>query len=103
MSASHHGTWDGAGHLPAAQRWADLHTPLPTITLLVGACRTVWKQLSCLCYGPSAWEEEEERQRLYGPEKCAIVFLKLTSLCHGVIRCLTGLQEMGRFGVGTVF
>jgi len=76
--------------------------PLPAITLLVGACRTVWKQPSCPRYGPSTWEEEEEeRRRLYHPEKCAIIFLKQTNLCRGMTRCLIGLQQMGSFGMWT--
>lgn len=78
--------------------------PLPTSTLLVGACQTVWKQPSCLCYSPSAWEqeEEEERQRLYRPEKCAIIFFKTDKSLSWCDQVFNRAARNGQFWHGDI-
>lgn len=77
--------------------------PLPAITLLVGSCGAVWKQPSCPCYGPSAWEEEEEeRRRLYRPEKWSVIYFRTAKSLSWCDQVCNRAARNGKFWHGDV-
>lgn len=104
MSAVHHGT-----ALGSCWGYSGEQTCTPTAhDRAAGRCMpgsletTLMPTLQPFCLGGGGGGGKAKAV-LYCPEKWAIIFLKQTNLCYGVIRCLTGLQEMGSFGMGTLF